>query len=60
MALYYLYTTERPKHTRTVFFVLLTTLIWTDLVGKLLTTPPALVAYAYNDWVGGVSTGCRD
>ena len=57
MALYYLYTTERPKHTRTVFFVLLTTLIWTDLVGKLLTTPPALVAYAYNDWVGGVRTG---
>ncbi|XP_071513792.1 prostaglandin E2 receptor EP4 subtype-like isoform X2 [Panulirus ornatus] len=53
-ALYYLYTSTRPQHSRTVFFVLLSTLIWTDLVGKIITTTPALVAYAHGTWVGGV------
>ncbi|XP_064096363.1 uncharacterized protein LOC135208152 [Macrobrachium nipponense] len=53
-ALYYLYTTTRPQHSRTVFFVLLSTLIWTDLIGKIITTPPALVAYSHETWVGGV------
>nr|XP_053647200.1 uncharacterized protein LOC128698817 isoform X2 [Cherax quadricarinatus] len=53
-ALYYLYTTTRPQHSRTVFFVLLSTLIWTDLIGKVLTTSPALVAYVHGRWVGGV------
>nr|XP_045584918.1 uncharacterized protein LOC123747022 isoform X2 [Procambarus clarkii] len=53
-ALYYLYTTTRPQHSRTVFFVLLSTLIWTDLIGKVLTTAPALVAYVHGRWVGGV------
>ncbi|XP_068235425.1 prostaglandin E2 receptor EP4 subtype-like isoform X2 [Palaemon carinicauda] len=53
-ALYYLYTTTRPQHSRTVFFVLLSTLIWTDLIGKIITTPPALIAYSHKTWVGGV------
>ncbi|XP_042237989.1 uncharacterized protein LOC121876705 isoform X2 [Homarus americanus] len=54
-ALYYLYTTTRPTHSRTVFFVLLSTLIWTDLVGKIITTGPALAAYVKGEWVGGLS-----
>lgn len=52
-ALYYLYTSTRPQHSRTVFFLLLSTLIWTDLVGKVITTTPALIAYVYGGWVGG-------
>ncbi|KAK8386245.1 hypothetical protein O3P69_010743 [Scylla paramamosain] len=55
-ALYYLYTLKRPQHSRTVFFTLLSTLIWTDLVGKLLTTAPALAAYVNEGWMGGRST----
>lgn len=54
-ALYYLYTSTRPQHSRTVFFVLLSTLIWTDLFGKVITTAPALAAYVKGSWVGGVS-----
>ncbi|XP_047500907.1 prostaglandin E2 receptor EP4 subtype-like isoform X2 [Penaeus chinensis] len=52
-ALYYLYTTTRPQQSRTVFFVLLSTLIWTDLIGKIITTPPALIAYVHHEWKGG-------
>ncbi|XP_045136677.1 prostaglandin E2 receptor EP4 subtype-like [Portunus trituberculatus] len=55
-ALYYLYTLKRPQHSRTVFFTLLSTLIWTDLVGKLLTTAPAVAAYVNEGWLGGRST----
>lgn len=55
-ALYYLYTLKRPHHSRTVFFTLLSTLIWTDLVGKLLTTAPAVAAYVNEGWMGGRST----
>nr|XP_045614200.1 prostaglandin E2 receptor EP4 subtype-like [Procambarus clarkii] len=53
-ALYYLYTSTRPQHSRTVFFLLLSTLIWTDLAGKIITTTPALVAYLHHTWAGGV------
>ncbi|XP_042877276.1 alpha-1D adrenergic receptor-like isoform X4 [Penaeus japonicus] len=53
-ALYYLYTSTRPQQSRTVFFVLLSTLIWTDLIGKIITTPPALIAYVHHGWKGGV------
>lgn len=53
-ALYYLYTSTRPQQSRTVFFVLLSTLIWTDLIGKIITTPPALIAYVHHEWKGGV------
>ncbi|XP_050736353.1 prostaglandin E2 receptor EP4 subtype-like [Eriocheir sinensis] len=52
-ALYYLYTSTRPQHSRTVFFLLLSTLIWTDLFGKVITTTPALIAYVYGGWAGG-------
>jgi hypothetical protein len=53
LALIYLYRAPRPN-TRTVFYVMLSTLLWTDLIGKVLTTPGALIAYANGHWGGGV------
>ncbi|XP_042238155.1 uncharacterized protein LOC121876805 [Homarus americanus] len=52
-ALCYLYGNTRRQNTRTVFYVFLCTLIWTDFVGKIITTPPAIISYAYGAWVGG-------
>lgn len=52
-ALCYLYGSTRRQNARTVFYVLLCTLVWLHLLGKILTTPPAIISYAYGTWVGG-------
>ncbi|KAA0191878.1 hypothetical protein HAZT_HAZT003853 [Hyalella azteca] len=44
------------QQNRTVFYVMLSTLLWTDLIGKLTTTPAAILAYVHGHWLGGVST----
>ena len=55
IALAFLYCgTEQSKH-KTVFYVLLATLIWTDLIGKLITVPTPIIAYSNGHFVGGVS-----
>ncbi|CAL4097800.1 unnamed protein product [Meganyctiphanes norvegica] len=54
-ALYYLYTTKRPQQSRTVFYHLLTNHMWTNLFGKIITTPVAVLVYAHASWVGGVA-----
>ncbi|KAK8746537.1 hypothetical protein OTU49_017072 [Cherax quadricarinatus] len=55
-ALCYLYFSSSRRHNaRTVFYVFLCTLIWTDFVGKMLTTPPAIISYAAGHFVGGKS-----
>ncbi|XP_050690816.1 prostaglandin E2 receptor EP4 subtype-like [Eriocheir sinensis] len=52
-ALCYLYSGPRRSNTHTVFYLLLCTLIWTDFFGKVSTTPPALISYAFGRWMGG-------
>ncbi|XP_045614061.1 prostaglandin E2 receptor EP4 subtype [Procambarus clarkii] len=53
-ALCYLYGSSARRHNaRTVFYVFLCTLIWTDFLGKMLTTPLAIISYAVGRWVGG-------
>ncbi|XP_042873344.1 prostaglandin E2 receptor EP4 subtype-like [Penaeus japonicus] len=52
-ALCYLYGSTRRQNARTVFYVLLCTLVWLHLLGKILTTPPAIISYAYGTWKGG-------
>jgi len=34
---------------------MLATLLWTDIIGKVTTTPFAVLAYYHEVWVGGVS-----
>ncbi|RXG70658.1 Prostaglandin E2 receptor EP3 subtype, partial [Armadillidium vulgare] len=58
IALCYLHRSTRRSHNRTVFYVLLSTLIWTDFIGKLITTPPAILSYSFRRWVGGTKL-CR-
>ncbi|CAL4163934.1 unnamed protein product [Meganyctiphanes norvegica] len=54
-ALYYLYSGDRrPKGSRTVFYLLLRKLMWTDLFGKIITAPVAVITYANREWIGGV------
>ncbi|XP_076046383.1 uncharacterized protein LOC143028333 isoform X2 [Oratosquilla oratoria] len=53
-ALYILHRTTRRQNARTVFYVMLCTLIWTDFFGKITTTPPAILAYALGSWTGGL------
>lgn len=47
----------RTECTRSVFYVLVAGLVWTDLLGQLLTTPIPLAVYM-NDlqWIGGTVT----
>lgn len=53
LALVVLYTSKKEVK-KTVFFVLLAGLAWTDLIGQLMTGPVAIVVYANNlKWVGG-------
>lgn len=52
-ALCYLHGSARRHNARTVFYMFLCTLIWTDLLGKMLTTPPAVISYTAQGWVGG-------
>ena len=53
-ALIYLHNTPRTN-TRTVFHILLSTLLWTDMLGKMLTTAPAIASYVTEHWAGGGS-----
>ncbi|CAL4106519.1 unnamed protein product [Meganyctiphanes norvegica] len=55
IALIYLYGTLRKSNSqKTVFHVLLCTLMWTDLVGKLLTTPTPLLSYSTGTCVSDI------
>ncbi|XP_066972823.1 prostaglandin E2 receptor EP4 subtype-like isoform X1 [Macrobrachium rosenbergii] len=52
-ALVYLHCSTKRQNQRTVFYLLLCILIWTDFFGKILTTPAAIVSYSNRYWVGG-------
>ncbi|XP_068235421.1 prostaglandin E2 receptor EP4 subtype-like [Palaemon carinicauda] len=52
-ALVYLHCSTKRQNQRTVFYLLLCILIWTDFFGKILTTPAAIVSYSHKYWVGG-------
>ncbi|KAL7645316.1 UNVERIFIED_CONTAM: hypothetical protein RMT77_003702 [Armadillidium vulgare] len=55
-SLIYLHRSSRPSSHRTTFYVMLATLIWTDLIGKFITTPLPVLSYVYEHWVGGETT----
>jgi len=56
LALVVLYTSKKDVK-KTVFYILLAGLAWTDLIGHLLTGPMAIIVYANNlKWVGGQAT----
>ncbi|XP_064096911.1 prostaglandin E2 receptor EP3 subtype-like isoform X2 [Macrobrachium nipponense] len=52
-ALVYLHCSTRRQNQRTVFYLLLCILIWTDFFGKILTTPAAIISYSQKKWQGG-------
>ncbi|XP_005104579.1 uncharacterized protein LOC101863044 [Aplysia californica] len=56
LALLVLYSSKREAHARrTVFFVMLAGLAWTDLLGQLATGPVPIIMYLNNlQWVGGM------
>ncbi|XP_019631471.1 PREDICTED: prostaglandin E2 receptor EP4 subtype-like [Branchiostoma belcheri] len=48
---------SRKNHKRTVFYLLVTGLAWTDLLGKIVTTPMVWAVYINNmEWLGGCYT----
>lgn len=56
---YHIFFIWQAQARRTVFFVMLSGLAWTDLVGLLAVSPIAIITYANNlSWVGGVPL-CR-
>ncbi|KAB7507023.1 Prostaglandin E2 receptor EP4 subtype, partial [Armadillidium nasatum] len=55
-SLIYLHRSSRPSSHRTTFYVMLATLIWTDLIGKFITTPLPILSYVYGHWMGGEIT----
>ncbi|CAG5123474.1 unnamed protein product, partial [Candidula unifasciata] len=60
LALIVLYASRREAQARrTVFFVMLSGLAWTDLIGLISVSPIAIITYANNlTWVGGAPL-CR-
>ncbi|GAB6022326.1 Prostaglandin E2 receptor EP4 subtype [Chamberlinius hualienensis] len=55
IAIFVLYRNSRREQMKTVFYVLVGSLAWTDLIGIVLTSIPVLLVYLNGRWVGGTS-----